>query len=719
MKLINCRYPLFAFVLLIMGILTVLCFVYNMVSVGVTIIIVVAIVLSVVVIKKKYVLPAILLVFYLLGIISTSVFVHQTESRYIQREQATIQATVKSITPINGGVRLIAQDVVLVGDRDDKDDSNIPLAGNITIVLFDNYGNDSDSITIGSKIEVSGTISTLYIFQDTINYYAVRNDLSYQLEDAKIITIDSGNMSFVNSIRQYIYSTMSTVEHGGIAYALLIGDKTYVDGTHYETFKDAGIVHLLAVSGLHIGFVVLLFDKLLKLCRVNIKWRFAVVAIPMLLYGYICSFPPSVIRAIVMTMVVYLSRLFYAKSDLLNSLSIAGLVVLTISPMFLFDAGFLLSFGAVFGIATISSAINRKITNRINNKVIRYFVSLISVSIGATAATFFISAQFFGTVSTIGVLTNIVAIPVVTVLFVIAWLSLIPFLPFLLVVVDFVLEQLINISAWMSSWSFAVVDVGNVGVVQIIVVLLLFVLGGFVAFKKQWKAIVSSLLTVLLVAILAVYNAPTNIDNCVMIFDTYSQLLVVITDEESSEINVVCNLSSSYDVDTIAQTVNQYKYTQVNIHIVDSRKNDSGTIAALAQQTKLGAIYVYNAVHLFDTGGHDNIIYVPPNMPVNCGINIDSISRGAFVGLDIHTSYSDFSIATTTNPNLLDYYNDMQYDFVYTLANPDKLAMLLTCDIISYHDCNQDNIYSVNRYGNFTIESKDGTIMYNRGIIAR
>lgn len=199
--------------------------------------------------------------------------------------------------------------------------------------------------------------------------------------------------------------------------ALLLGDKSDLEKELKRSFSEAGVIHVLAVSGLHVGIIVLLFHKALFFLRFIKKRKprlfiktFLLLIIIWLFAG-ISGFSPSIIRAAIMFSFLTIGQLLSRHSNIYNSLALAAFLMLIINPNYLFMLGFQLSFLAVFAIVFFYPMIFKSLY--IKAKFIRYFWGLISVSISAQLLTFPLTIFYFQQFPTYFILSNLVVIPAV------------------------------------------------------------------------------------------------------------------------------------------------------------------------------------------------------------------------------------------------------------------------------------------------------------------
>ena len=144
-----------------------------------------------------------------------------------------------------------------------------------------------------------------------------------------------------------------------VTVAMLLGDTSGVEEGLLQNIRYGGIAHIFAVSGLHIGAVFLFCTLLFKNNRLPRWIRFFLVAALVLLYGGVCGYSASVVRAIVTCLTLYACKLIGLKYDSLESLSLAALITFAAYPTLLFGVGAQLSFAACAGIALLKRGLER------------------------------------------------------------------------------------------------------------------------------------------------------------------------------------------------------------------------------------------------------------------------------------------------------------------------------------------------------------------------
>jgi competence protein ComEC len=217
---------------------------------------------------------------------------------------------------------------------------------------------------------------------------------------------------FRNKIQKKLQKYHFTKDELGVINALLLGQRNDLSTELKNDYIRAGAIHVLAVSGLHVGIVLLLLSFFLKPLE-RLKKGKIVKAIVLILFlwgfAFIAGLSASVVRAVTMFTAVAIGQSFQRKSIVEHSLIISMFVLLICKPMFLFDVGFQLSYLAVFGIVWLQPEIYKRWTPKW--KFIDYFWKLGSVSMAAQVGVLPISLYYFHQFPGLFMLSNFVIIP--------------------------------------------------------------------------------------------------------------------------------------------------------------------------------------------------------------------------------------------------------------------------------------------------------------------
>lgn len=206
--------------------------------------------------------------------------------------------------------------------------------------------------------------------------------------------------------------------------ALLTGDKSGLPVAEYTALQRSGLAHAVAVSGLHIGFLVQLA---VVLSGSRFRRRTALIALPaMAVYALVAGCTPSVVRAVVMNALLLLGPLLGREDDPPTTLSFALMVLLLQNPYGVQSVGLQLSFVSVGGILAFSARVRewlwgmlpiRKETHRLLQGAAYFVTASLSTTVGALALTTPLTAFYFGTISLVAPLSNLLCLTLVAFLF--------------------------------------------------------------------------------------------------------------------------------------------------------------------------------------------------------------------------------------------------------------------------------------------------------------
>ena len=198
----------------------------------------------------------------------------------------------------------------------------------------------------------------------------------------------------------------------GIAEALLIGYTSDLDKDLVKAYSNTGVVHIIAISGMHLGLIYILLGWIF--CRMpGIKKSKILQLVFMLaslwLFAILTGAAASVIRSAVMFTFIAIGKTFSKKSSIFNSMAASAFVMLCYNPYFLWDVGFQLSYLAVIGIIIFQASFYNWIYFK--NKVANEVWKMMAISLAAQVFTFPICIYYFHQFPNYFLLTNIIAVP--------------------------------------------------------------------------------------------------------------------------------------------------------------------------------------------------------------------------------------------------------------------------------------------------------------------
>ena len=226
-----------------------------------------------------------------------------------------------------------------------------------------------------------------------------------------------------HQLQQQISNSRLTVGTQRFITAILLGNSQLIDKVTREEFSTAGVAHVLALSGLHVGFIALIIWWLLfPLDYLKMKkLRLFVTVGFIILFATFTGLQPSVIRATVMIVAVFASFIFGRRHLSLNALALAALAILVFTPSALMSVGFQLSFitvAAILILAKVPDALHSRY------RVVNAATSTIVTSLVAMISTLALTAHYFHHISLLSVITNVLVLPILPVFMVLGSLFL-------------------------------------------------------------------------------------------------------------------------------------------------------------------------------------------------------------------------------------------------------------------------------------------------------
>jgi competence protein ComEC len=197
-----------------------------------------------------------------------------------------------------------------------------------------------------------------------------------------------------------------------VALALLLGQQQDIDPDIIQDYQYAGAVHILSVSGLHIGFILLFVTFILKPIPNNKKGsllKLIVILCSLWLFGIVAGLAPSVVRSVTMFSFVAIGQHLRRSVNMYHTLLVSILLILLVQPKFLFDVGFQLSYLALFFILWLHPILSRLLEPK--NKILKYIWEILSVSFAAQIGTLPLSLYYFHQFPGLFFITNLVIIP--------------------------------------------------------------------------------------------------------------------------------------------------------------------------------------------------------------------------------------------------------------------------------------------------------------------
>lgn len=290
---------------------------------------------------------------------------------------------------------------------------SIPQAGDTIIAQTRlRRGGQIGSFDYGQHLRMQGFIGSAYVYRYTLHAadthsIPLQQRLYHRLEQAGL----SGD-------------ELATTG------ALTLGYKEDLDPELRQHFQASGAAHVLAVSGLHTGILYIILLHILTIGkrfrpRYENRWGRCVLGCIIIAfmwgYAWITGMTPSVVRCVVMITLVEIGRMLYRNSLSINTIAAAAVLILLVRPLDLWSISFQLSFAATIAIVIFAKGMKQLVPlpqsgNRWKTRIITYILDTITVSIAAQLGTMPITMYTFGQVSNYFLLTNLIVLPIASLL---------------------------------------------------------------------------------------------------------------------------------------------------------------------------------------------------------------------------------------------------------------------------------------------------------------
>lgn len=234
----------------------------------------------------------------------------------------------------------------------------------------------------------------------------------------QVVANNKGNafIAFAGSIRSYLLQTLNnsyfSEKERSVIAALTLGYKNDLDEATKRSFSTSGAMHILAVSGLHVGIIVIILNILFKPLNRSKTGRIYSTILKLFvlfMFAAISGFSASVIRAVLMFSILQIGLVFSRKINIYNLIAVAAFATLVINPYQLTEVGFQLSYLAVLSIVFIFNKLYP--LWEAPNKVLDYIWAIVVVSVAAQIGTSALGMYYFNQFPNWFILTNIAAIP--------------------------------------------------------------------------------------------------------------------------------------------------------------------------------------------------------------------------------------------------------------------------------------------------------------------
>lgn len=283
----------------------------------------------------------------------------------------------------------------------------------------DEYKFFKEKVNIGNSVIVKGKLvspknnTVPYLFNYKKYLYNKRIYYTLKIDNIKILKENSN--SFIK-LKNKVIKHVNSYKDSTYLYAFILGKAELISDEVLTSYRENGISHLFALSGLHVSIFSSILLFILKKLRFKEILNYVLIFIFLLLFSFITGFSPSILRATLLFFLLGINKVFYLNIRTLDILYLVFIILVIFNPFIIYNLSFILSFTAAFFLIFSSDLLKGK----------NYFVSLFKVSLLSYFASLPLSIYYFGYTNLLGTILNLVFVPLVS--FVVFPLTLITFI---------------------------------------------------------------------------------------------------------------------------------------------------------------------------------------------------------------------------------------------------------------------------------------------------
>lgn len=283
----------------------------------------------------------------------------------------------------------------------------------------DEYRFFKEKVNIGSSVIVKGKLvspknnTVPYLFNYKKYLYNKRVYYTLKIDNIKILNENSN--PFIK-LKNRVIKHVNSYKDSTYLYAFILGKTELISDEVLTSYRENGISHLFALSGLHVSIFSSILLFILKKLRFKEILNYVLIFIFLLLFSFITGFSPSILRATLLFFLLGINKVFYLNIRTLDILYLVFIILVIINPFIIYNLSFILSFTAAFFLIFSSDLLKGK----------NYFVSLFKVSLLSYFASLPLSIYYFGYTNLLGTILNLVFVPLVS--FVVFPLTLLTFI---------------------------------------------------------------------------------------------------------------------------------------------------------------------------------------------------------------------------------------------------------------------------------------------------
>ena len=310
-------------------------------------------------------------------------------------------------------------------------------------------------------------------------------------------------------IRSYIKGTIENnypKEEAQILKAIIIGENSNLEEEIREFYEEAGIIHILVVSGAHIALIIVLLRTLLNLLKFSKQYYDFILIFLIIIYIYISGAGESILRAGIMSIIILIANILGRENDNITTLFTAVGILVLYNPMIIYSIGFQLSAAGTFGIMLFAKRIKAHLL-RLPDIISDSFSTAIAAQLFVTPIT----AYYFNSINLMGIFSGFILMPIVNLIMPLSFISLLPIISKFISKANYVLVSMffsdVKILSYLNTLDIQVVTPS----ITLIVIYYLLILSWLFE-KKTRNLLVSIFIVFYIVSIFFIKLEPQNLE---------------------------------------------------------------------------------------------------------------------------------------------------------------------------------------------------------------
>ena len=397
-----------------------------------------------------------------------------------------------------------------------------------------------DEITLKSKLHpIKGSFNP---YQFDYAKYMEKQNIFHQVygldKDITIVQQTKNLNYYLHTFRKKLSAVFDiqnfdTKTHA-VLNALLFGQRILLDTETIAAYSNAGVIHILAISGLHVGIFFLILNFLLQPLNRHKKGKLIKLLLILVFlwsFALISGLSASVTRAVIMFSILSIGKHYNQQNNTLNTVAFSALLLLCYNPNYIFDVGFQLSYAAVISIVLLNPFF--KYFHFTKNKIVKYSLDIILVSLAAQIGVLPLSIYYFNQFPVLFLVANIIVIPLTTIILFtgLATLIITPFSTqialFLGRILSIIIEWMNTYINWISKFDYSIKNISFTGTLCFIAYLTIAIFV-YLLYEKKSRNLKYLLVSVLVFQLAYFYTKVTeNNYEELIVFNSKNSLITI------------------------------------------------------------------------------------------------------------------------------------------------------------------------------------------------